>query len=63
MRGSNGFWSLAELVREHFTFRDLCFEHGPGRIGVIVPNIDLEQGSRRHKAKRVRHIHNEFRVD
>ena len=44
MRGSNGFWSLAELVREHFTFRDLCFEHGPGRIGVIVPNIDLQQG-------------------
>ena len=43
-RGTKEFIEFAGLVREYFTFRDLCFEYGAAGIGVIVPNIDLEQG-------------------
>lgn len=43
-RGTEEFLVFAALVREYFTFRDLCFEYGASGIGVIVPNIDLEQG-------------------
>ncbi|MBT3272457.1 MAG: hypothetical protein HN368_04840, partial [Spirochaetales bacterium] len=39
--------SLSQTAREFFNFQDLCFEYGKSGIGVIVPNIDVDQGIER----------------
>ena len=38
------FAAIAETACEFFNFRDLSFEYGSSGIGVIIPNIDLDQG-------------------
>jgi GGDEF domain-containing protein len=48
-RNTEKYRSFADRVREFFTFRDLCFEFGQSGIGVIVPNIDLDQGIERYE--------------
>ena len=38
---------LSHTAREYFNFQDLCFEYGDGGIGIIIPNIDIDQGIER----------------
>ena len=38
---------LSRMAREFFNFQDLCFEYGQGGIGIIIPNVDLDQGIER----------------
>ena len=37
---------LAAQILAYFPFRDLCFEHGQGGFGVILPNTDIDQAIR-----------------
>ena len=38
------FAEVSEIALEFFNFRDLCFEYGNSGFGIIIPNIDLDQG-------------------
>ena len=38
------FAEVSTLALEYFSFRDLCFEYGNSGFGIIIPNIDLDQG-------------------
>jgi hypothetical protein len=38
---------LSRMAREFFNFQDLCFEYSTGGIGIIIPNVDLDQGIER----------------
>ncbi len=53
-RGTQEYVAVAEMVREYFAFRDLCFEYGEIAFGAIVPNVELDQGM--EKAQEFREI-------
>ncbi|MBN1686982.1 MAG: hypothetical protein JW852_10025 [Spirochaetales bacterium] len=38
---------LSRMAREFFNFQDLCFEYGNSGIGIIIPNVDIDQGIQR----------------
>ena len=44
------FADIAQGAIEFFSFRDLCFEYGNSGFGVVIPNIDLDQGIDRVEA-------------
>ena len=48
LKRSDPFYTdLSRMAREFFNFQDLCFEYGAGGIGIIIPNVDLDQGIER----------------
>ena len=48
------YTAIAELIREFFSFRDLCFEFGESGIAIIVPNLDIDQGIERAEDAKLR---------
>lgn len=48
LKNTDPFYAdLAQMAREFFNFQDLCFEYGRGGIGIIIPNVDIDQGIER----------------
>ncbi len=48
-RGTQEYAAIAEMLREYFAFRDLCFEYGETAFGAIVPNVELDYGMEKAK--------------
>ena len=44
------FNEFSQIAREFFNFQDLCFEYGRASIGIIIPNVDIDQGIERVEA-------------
>jgi GGDEF domain-containing protein len=45
---SDGFYQrLSQIAQEFFTFQDLCFEYSDGGVGIIIPNLDIDDGIER----------------
>lgn len=48
LKRSDPFYAeLARMAQEFFNFQDLCFEYGDGGIGIIIPNVDIDDGIER----------------
>jgi len=48
LKRSDSFYAeLSQMAREFFNFQDLCFEYSTDGIGIIIPNVDLDQGIER----------------
>ena len=46
-RAETFYAELSQTAREFFNFQDLCFEYGGGGIGIIIPNVDIDEGIER----------------
>jgi len=48
LKRSDPFYQqLSQMAQEFFNFQDLCFEYHDGGIGIIIPNVDIDDGIER----------------